>query len=130
MPGVPLTEEYAIWVAEHPPPAPPPTEPNREPPSWRAVTPTAVAAVDATKTQTARAEKARPVKKARRKVARVAVNSDDEEGAYIRPKRNRGLFQGLFGWGDDDDKPKKKKMKNNQRKNTASSRKRCLLFCG
>ena len=131
LPGVPLTEEYAIWVAEHPPPAPPQTEPNREPPSWRAVTTTAVAAVAATKAQTAQAGDAKPVKKARRKVARVAVNSDDEEGAYIRPKRNRGLFEGLFGWDDDDDdKPKKKKMKSKKRKDTASSRKRCLLFCG
>ena len=129
LPGIPLTEEYAIWVAEHPPPAPPPTEPNREPPSWRAVTPTAVAVVGPPTPQ-AEASQSKPVKKAKPRVARVAVDPSDEEAANIRPKRNRGIFQDLFGWGDDDDKPKKKKKKNNKRKNTASSRKRCLLFCG
>ncbi len=70
LPGIPLTQEYAIWVAEHPAPAPPPTEPNREPPSWRAVSPVAVANVAPTKPQ-ADVAAAQP-KKPKPKVARVA----------------------------------------------------------
>jgi hypothetical protein len=108
LPGIPLTEEYAIWVAEHPPPAPPPTEPNREPPSWRTVTPTAVAVVGPPKAQDGAAKKAK-----KPRVARVSVDPGDEEVAIIRPKRDpvAGIFRDMFGWGDDEDKPKKKKKK-------------------
>jgi penicillin-binding protein 1A len=115
LPGIPLTEEYAIWVAEHPAPPPPPTEPNREPPSWRYVSPVVVANVGPPKPQ-ADASQAQTAKKKPR-VARVAVDPGDEEAAIIRPKRNRdpvvGVLRDMFGWGDDDDdeKPKKKKKK-------------------
>src|SRR5690606_15797722 len=114
--GIPLTEEYAIWVAQHPAPALPPTEPNREPPSWRAVSPTAVATVTTPKPQAAQEEaQAKPVKKARSKAARVSLNADDEEGANIKPKRNRdpvvSIFQDIFGLSADSDKPRKKKKK-------------------
>jgi len=125
LPGIPLTEEYAIWVAEHPPPAPPPTEPNREPPSWRVVTPTVVAVVGPPKAQDAPAVK----KAAKPRVARVSVDPSDEEVAIIRPKRDpvAGIFRDMFGWGDDDDnKPKKKKKKkknaNSQQLNTVKNR--------
>ena len=131
LPGIPLTEEYAIWVAEHPAPPPPPTEPNREPPSWRYVSPTVVANGRAAQAAGRGRTGASATKKAKPRVARVAVDPGDEEAAIIRPKRNnslRNLF-GLFG-SDDDDAPKQKKMKKKKRKNTASSRKRCLLFCG
>jgi len=115
LPGIPLTEEYAIWVAEHPAPAAPPTEPNREPPSWRTVTPTAVAVVGPPKPQAQAAEQGQRAKKAKPRVARASVDPSDEEVAIIRPKRNSdpvvGIFRDMFGWGDDDDKPKKKKKK-------------------
>jgi membrane peptidoglycan carboxypeptidase len=115
LPGIPLTEEYAIWVAEHPAPAPPPTEPNREPPSWRYVSPVVVANVGPPKPQ-ASASQAQAPKKAKPRVARVAVDPGDEEVAIIRPKRTSdpvvGVLRDMFGWGDDDeDKPKKKKKK-------------------
>jgi penicillin-binding protein 1A len=133
LPGIPLTEEYAIWVAEHPPPAPPPTEPNREPPSWRVVTPTVVAVVGPPTPKVAKSVTKSTKSATKKRVARAArasVDPTDEDAAIIRPRRKNSLGNlfGLFS-SDDDDAPKQKKMKKKKPKNTASSRKRCLLFC-
>ena len=101
LPGIPLTEEYAIWVAEHPPPAPPPTEPNREPPSWRAVTPTAVAAAESPTPQVAKTVRKSATKKRVARAARASVDPTDEDAAIIRPRRKNSLGN-LFGLFSSD----------------------------